>query len=570
MRRRNFLIFIALSIVLYLISNEFFFKDQSIDSILHNLIKAVTSIETLKFLSSSEEKPLTDCKQNQFCEARAHQTWLKFPKRREFGTENDLETQKFLAYELKELANLLFTHNSNIKSKVDDRLSLQISKIEYSGHTSFQSTPETKTFASFSNVTNFFAVLSSDSLKKQQKSDPMSTIKNSVLFSCHYDSYYLGPGAFDDGISCALQIELLRTLINNFTLFPDNQKFLEHEIVFGFFGAEEQGSLGSFAFSRDEMELQQNLFKAVPQNPKNNRNVHIWNHDQQNFEHHPDSQMDDLVHKIGVFLNSEFCGSEGPEFLLRATDSWISRQIFTAFSKANGIRASPISQDIFESEKALFPSDTDFTQFDGRYWEINNKTGTDLEEIVIRKISDEFYNRYSKLRHRKSSFFQKLGKFYRSRVKKSPRKNIISGADIAGIGNGQIYHSRMDDFQSNSDSEAMRVLKRWGGNYLELALNLGSLERNFPANFVTRSLIHELESKNKTASDEKETAKQEKPFFSESMMVFLSKLGFNSSVLAFSRKIRSDFLGFTGFLLKLVSANQYGFLFLCFFFRISI
>ncbi|XP_077288076.1 uncharacterized protein LOC143912654 [Arctopsyche grandis] len=68
-----------------------------------------------------------------------------------------------------------------------------------------------------------------------------SSGKHSILFNCHYDSVPTSRGASDDGISCAVMIELLRVL----STFPVK---LTHSIIFLFNGAEESSLHGSHLF----------------------------------------------------------------------------------------------------------------------------------------------------------------------------------------------------------------------------------------------------------------------------------------------------------------------------------
>ena len=63
-----------------------------------------------------------------------------------------------------------------------------------------------------------------------------------ILVNCHFDSVPQGPGASDDGASCAISLEIIRVILNS----PKIQ--LHNDVIFLFNGAEESILIASHGF----------------------------------------------------------------------------------------------------------------------------------------------------------------------------------------------------------------------------------------------------------------------------------------------------------------------------------
>lgn len=145
------------------------------------------------------------------------------------------------------------------------------------------------------------------------KVGPSGMSNYSLLINCHFDSVPTSPGASDDGLNCAVMLEMIRV----FSLSP---KKLPHNIIFLFNGAEENPLMGSHGFITE----------------------HKW------------------AHEIKAFINLESCGAGGREILFQAGPNhpWLIKAYGEAAKYPNGL---VVAEEIFQS--GLIPSDTDFRIF---------------------------------------------------------------------------------------------------------------------------------------------------------------------------------------------------------------
>ena len=136
-----------------------------------------------------------------------------------------------------------------------------------------------------------------------------------LLLNCHFDSVPLSPGASDDGVQCAILIEVLRAL----SKLEEDQVF-HHDVIVLFNGAEETILRASHAF--------------ITQHP--------WAKD------------------ITMFMNLEAAGAGGREVLFQSGpgNMWI---LDTYLAAAPYPSATVVAQEIFQNN--LIPSDTDFRIF---------------------------------------------------------------------------------------------------------------------------------------------------------------------------------------------------------------
>ncbi|GAB1611077.1 endoplasmic reticulum metallopeptidase 1-like [Argonauta hians] len=162
--------------------------------------------------------------------------------------------------------------------------------------------------------------------------DPVSKFKDatqhSVLVNCHYDSVVGSPGAGDDACSCAVMLEVLRSLSRRRT--P-----LRHSIIFLFNSAEENMLQASHGFITQ----------------------HEW------------------AKTIRAFVNLDAAGAGGWEIVFQAGPQhpWLIQ------AYANSVKypfASILGQEIFQG--GLVPSDTDYQIFQ----KFGNIPGLDIAYVT--------------------------------------------------------------------------------------------------------------------------------------------------------------------------------------------
>ncbi|XP_047123098.1 endoplasmic reticulum metallopeptidase 1 isoform X1 [Hydra vulgaris] len=214
-----------------------------------------------------------------------------------------------------EAVNLLIKKINAIKDEANKGFDIEIDLQTVSG--SFAFVQKIVAFTStYENITNVLVKISSN---------PTDTY---LLANAHFDTVMGTEGASDDGVSCAVLLEVLRCIA-----LSDPEK-LKYGIIFLFNGAEEGGLAGSHGFVLEHKWFP--LVKAV--------------------------------------VNLEAAGSGGREFVFQTGPDhpWIL-QLYA--SSAKYPFASVVAQEIFEA--GLVPSDTDFRVF-VRY---GNLVGIDLAYV---------------------------------------------------------------------------------------------------------------------------------------------------------------------------------------------
>lgn len=143
---------------------------------------------------------------------------------------------------------------------------------------------------------------------------PVSGPRNeSILVNCHFDSVPTSPGVSDNGLNCAIMLEIMDILIKS----PET---VRKNIIFLYNGAEEVGLLGSHAFITQ----------------------HKW------------------AASILCFVNLDACGAGGRPILFQTGPRYF--KLVEIFSNAvDDAHATVIGEEIFQS--GLIPSDTDFRIF---------------------------------------------------------------------------------------------------------------------------------------------------------------------------------------------------------------
>ncbi|XP_048508807.1 endoplasmic reticulum metallopeptidase 1-like isoform X2 [Athalia rosae] len=161
-----------------------------------------------------------------------------------------------------------------------------------------------------------------------------------LLVNCHYDSHPSSPGASDNGINCAVMLEVLRVLSQSTTT-------LDHDIIFLFNGGEENPLQGSHAFVT----------------------THPWAAD------------------VRAFINYDSAGHGGRETLFQAgpKNSWLSAYYASSVPHPH---ASAVITDVFES--GLVPSDTDFRIFR----DFGNLHGLDMAYYAGGHVYHTLYDDY--------------------------------------------------------------------------------------------------------------------------------------------------------------------------------
>ena len=149
---------------------------------------------------------------------------------------------------------------------------------------------------------------------------------NAILVNGHLDSTLPSPGAADDGLAIAIQLETLRIITSR-----TNVKQLDNSIILLFNDAEES--------------LQDASHMFITQHP--------W------------------AKTVRAMINLEAAGNTGPSILFQATSS----KMIEAYSYAPHPYGTVLASDIFKT--GLILSDTDFRQFD----QYGNLTGLDMAVV---------------------------------------------------------------------------------------------------------------------------------------------------------------------------------------------
>uniref|UniRef100_A0A2H8TZD4 FXNA-like protease n=1 Tax=Melanaphis sacchari TaxID=742174 RepID=A0A2H8TZD4_9HEMI len=174
------------------------------------------------------------------------------------------------------------------------------------------------------NMKNWKYLLSYEDLQNiVVKIDPKQGINDAILLNCHYDTVPAGPGVSDNGVNCAVMVELVRILAKT--------PHLERPVIFLFNGGEEIMLQASHGF--------------VTQHPWSKSAKYI--------------------------INLDSCGSGGREILFQTTksDSYLVDLYARTVPHPYG---QVIGEELFQS--GVIPSDTDFRIFR----DFGNMSGLDL------------------------------------------------------------------------------------------------------------------------------------------------------------------------------------------------
>ncbi|KAL5244881.1 hypothetical protein ACI65C_012290 [Semiaphis heraclei] len=174
------------------------------------------------------------------------------------------------------------------------------------------------------NMKNWKYLLSYEDLKNVVvRIDPGQGVTDAVLLNCHFDTVPAGPGVSDDGVNCAVMVELLRVLAKT----PS----LRRPIIFLFNGGEEIMLQASHGF--------------VTRHPWSSSARHV--------------------------INLDSCGAGGREILFQTTkrDSYLVDLYARTAPHPYG---QVIGEELFQS--GIIPSDTDFRIFR----DFGNMSGLDL------------------------------------------------------------------------------------------------------------------------------------------------------------------------------------------------
>uniref|UniRef100_A0A1B6JDY7 FXNA-like protease n=1 Tax=Homalodisca liturata TaxID=320908 RepID=A0A1B6JDY7_9HEMI len=145
------------------------------------------------------------------------------------------------------------------------------------------------------------------------KIGPNTPVNGSLLVNCHFDSVPTSPGASDDGLNCAVMLEVLRVISRQSTPLQQN-------IIFLFNGAEETPLMASHGFITQ----------------------HKW------------------APEVRAFINLESAGAGGKEVLFQSGPNhpWLVQLYAESVPFPS---AKVLFEEIFHS--GIIPSDTDFRIF---------------------------------------------------------------------------------------------------------------------------------------------------------------------------------------------------------------
>ncbi|VVC43662.1 Peptidase M28 [Cinara cedri] len=183
------------------------------------------------------------------------------------------------------------------------------------------------------------------------KLDPKKGINDAVLLNCHFDSVPGGPGVSDNGVNCAVMVEILRILAKS----PD----LIRPIIFLFNGGEEIILQASHGF----------------------------------ITQHPWSQNAKYI------INLDSCGAGGREIMFQTTqlDSYLVDLYAHTVPHPYG---QVMGEELFQS--GIIPSDTDFRIFR----DFGNMSGLDMAHY---KNGYVYHTKYDNLDQIDSSVLQNTG-----------------------------------------------------------------------------------------------------------------------------------------------------------------
>jgi len=244
------------------------------------------------------------------------------------------------SYENEKLAfNLLKTEINDITNEVGNVNDIEMYNQKVSG--SF-----------ILNMKNWKYLLSYEDLQNiVVKIDPKQGINDAILLNCHYDTVPAGPGVSDNGVNCAVMVELLRILAKT--------SYLRRPIIFLFNGGEEIMLQASHGF--------------VTQHPWSKSAKHV--------------------------INLDSCGAGGREILFQTTksDSYLVDLYARTVPHPYG---QVIGEELFQS--GIIPSDTDFRIFR----DFGNMSGLDLAHY---KNGYVYHTKYDNLDQIEPSVLQNTG-----------------------------------------------------------------------------------------------------------------------------------------------------------------
>lgn len=273
----------------------------------------------------------TNSNNNYFVAKRAMSTLIKLA---------NLGPRPVGSYENEKLAfNLLKTEINDIINAVDKVNDIEMYNQKVSG--SF-----------ILNMKNWKYLLSYEDLQNiVVKIDPKQGINDAILLNCHYDTVPAGPGVSDNGVNCAVMVELLRILANT----PN----LRRPIIFLFNGGEEIMLQASHGF--------------VTQHPWSKNAKYV--------------------------INLDSCGAGGREILFQTTksDSYLVDLYARTVPHPYG---QVIGEELFQS--GIIPSDTDFRIFR----DFGNMSGLDLAHY---KNGYVYHTKHDDLDQVKPSVLQNTG-----------------------------------------------------------------------------------------------------------------------------------------------------------------
>uniref|UniRef100_A0A2S2PTI4 FXNA-like protease n=1 Tax=Schizaphis graminum TaxID=13262 RepID=A0A2S2PTI4_SCHGA len=283
-------------------------RNQKCLSAVPTLLVSVTVLIILNVLVYYMDNKLphpiqTNSTNNDFVAERAMSTLIKLA---------NLGPRPVGSYENEKLAfNLLKTEINDIINSVGNVNDIEMYNQKVSG--SF-----------IINMKNWKYLLNYEDLQNIViKIDPKQGINDAILLNCHYDTVPAGPGVSDNGVNCAVMVELLRIL--------SKTPHLRRPIIFLFNGGEEIMLQASHGF--------------VTQHPWSKNAKYI--------------------------INLDSCGAGGREILFQTTksDSYLVDLYARTVPHPYG---QVIGEELFQS--GVIPSDTDFRIFR----DFGNMSGLDL------------------------------------------------------------------------------------------------------------------------------------------------------------------------------------------------